>query len=188
MELNRAIRSGVSAMSGQYRECHAALQARAGTSGCEGNQRTCGLFDSLEDVGAGRKHKAQPLVVESGHCGYFMRSRSRNTEVPRMRSVRTVWTSMMRNKEDGNRWSVLWPACERPAAGGAKYQMQKVGLRSLFSAEIDAQTRARKWRPVKGLGSLRKLVSQGCCCCVLLLGSQSAIAASFMSIAFLCQT
>ena len=36
---------------------------------CKRGQRTCGLFDSLDDVGARRKHKAEPLIVESGHCG-----------------------------------------------------------------------------------------------------------------------
>jgi anti-sigma factor RsiW len=41
---------------------------------------------------------------------------------------------MMRREEDKDRWSALWPACERRAAGVAKWQRQKVGLRSLFSA------------------------------------------------------
>lgn len=73
IELKRAILSGVSAgwcQYGKHRDksfWHKAGRARL--KGCKGRQRTCGLFDSVDDVRAGRKHKAQPLAVESGHCG-----------------------------------------------------------------------------------------------------------------------
>lgn len=67
MELKRVIRSGVSAPPCQHGECHG--QATLGWAGVR--QRTCGLFDPLDDVWAGRKHKAEPLAVESGHDGEF---------------------------------------------------------------------------------------------------------------------